>query len=401
MEREIYENPAQMGGVPQAQQRPATVGPGTQPRRFHPSSEKKHFPGPRPAQPGELSGAGVGEQWWADHGAQLADPGAMQQWWGQVQGMLGGPGLAEQFSPGALAQLGGPGAVQQWWGANQGQLAGPSAGQQLNAQLSPAMLADSRSAQAYDQFQGQPAGLDPYYDRARARSAGAINDQLAARGLHNSGKGVQALVDTDAALSAEQANREAQHHLATEQLRGQLAGQADSAQLGRAGMASQLAGQADQSGLARMGMGLSGAQAAGGEQLGRLQAGAGIAGMGQDAMLARLLGGAQMAGGTDSSFLDRFGAGLGGSAAAQGMQENRLQGMIENMLRQQALQQGILGNLQMGQIQGDYDMLGQSLESLMTGRSHQAGWGDSAAERSNNDVGIVGGLLSLINGGGK
>lgn len=85
-------------------------------------------------------------------------------------------------------------------------------------------------------------GLDPYYQRARERTAADVNKQIGARGMFGSSVGLDQLGNALGGLSAEQANREAQYALDRQRgqqsqtgLMGQLAGQAQAAQQGRIG----------------------------------------------------------------------------------------------------------------------------------------------------------------------
>lgn len=110
----------------------------------------------------------------------------------------------------------------------------------------------TRAADAYDTFKAGPQDFSPYYDRAKERTLGSMNDQAAARGAYGSSQTMNNLQDASVAIDAEQANREAQYNLQRAGVAGQLGASADQQGLNRFGMQGQLAGQADASEMNRM-----------------------------------------------------------------------------------------------------------------------------------------------------
>lgn len=125
-----------------------------------------------------------------------------------------GPGLQPGQGYNASFDISGPGAAESYWRGLQGKA--------FNAPVE--------------------ANLDPYYTRARERTANDMNKQLAARGQFGSSIGTGMLGDALGGLSAEQANREADYQLrrAASEMgwmggMGNLAGQAQAAQQGRIG----------------------------------------------------------------------------------------------------------------------------------------------------------------------
>jgi hypothetical protein len=107
--------------------------------------------------------------------------------------------------------------------------------------------ASNRADEFYQQFLGQipdfksDPGLQPYYDRAREKSAEDINRQMAARGMWGSSAAGGMIGEAMPDLGAEQANREAEYYLNLlgeqrnwQGLGGQLAGSADTSSRGKA-----------------------------------------------------------------------------------------------------------------------------------------------------------------------
>jgi hypothetical protein len=343
---------------------------------------------------GAFAAPGSGEQYWAgvqgNQGPQatafawqnaqnqLQGPSAVDNYWGQTQAGFGAPTESSQFQDWAQPQLQGPGAVQQYGAQALGQFGGPTASQgqyassagalqgptgseqyaqrtvpQLGQQTAseayfqqavPQFQNQPRNAQdAFNQFQGGPMGLDPYYEQAKARTVEDTNRGLAASGLLGSSYGAQAMTDSLGQLNAEQANREAEYRILEAKTRGdlargadigqtdffrtggQLAGQADNSRLAAMGLGGELMGQADQSRLSQeLGMGdlagmsdqtrlamlMGGADIAGGmssEQLARLGMGGDLAGQDDASWLARTMGGADVAAQADSGLLGRVG----------------------------------------------------------------------------------------------
>jgi len=106
----------------------------------------------------------------------------------------------------------------------------------------------SYSEQAYESGAG---GLIDPYARTQEKQARAMNNELAARGMYNSG----AALRSHAELGADVAAAEARDRIA-------LAGQADQARLGRTGAALDFVGAEEAAGRARSELGLRGAMSA-------------------------------------------------------------------------------------------------------------------------------------------
>lgn len=159
----------------------------------------------------------------------------------------------------------GPMNSQGYWDQNQGAVTGPT------------------SSQTYaTNFSGggplPPPNLDPYYERARGRTAEDVNRAYGARGMYNSGAALSGLSDAMTGLSAEQANREADYGLqydasrrAWDELGGNLAGQADQSAVNQFLAGSGAAGQLDMTGLQYTNTGADAAFAAQGAERARLQ----------------------------------------------------------------------------------------------------------------------------------
>lgn len=166
-----------------------------------------------------------------------------------------------------------PGVVEQLWQGNQGRFIDPGDAAQWYWQNQGAFDAPGQGEQFWNQVQGDLAsnapGYDAYFDRARERMAGGINDQLAARGAFGSSAGMDQVSQGLADLNAQQASREADYGLNRLGALGGLAFQAQNAQLGR------------------LGQGMGAAQASDVADLNRLTAGAGLAQAAQDARRQR------------------------------------------------------------------------------------------------------------------
>jgi len=145
----------------------------------------------------------------------------------------------------------GQGDNEQFVGQNVGQMAGPSASAGFNQQAQQFMQDGSASAAV-----NANPNFDQYYDRARERQAGAANDQMAARGGYGSSAGMDMMMQGQADINAQQANREADYRL-------QSAAQADTAQQGLYGLGANAATAADSAGVSRF---AAGANATAGSQ---------------------------------------------------------------------------------------------------------------------------------------
>lgn len=144
-----------------------------------------------------------------------------------------------------------PGEYEQWQQNQQGQFMGPSAGQTQNAGMQGYLGSQTNAQGVSNSLQAQP-NFDAFYDRARERQAGGMNDQMAARGGYGSSAGMDMMMQGQSDLNAQQANREADYMQAHQGQRITAAGQADSANAAQRGLGIQGASAADASGLARL-----------------------------------------------------------------------------------------------------------------------------------------------------
>lgn len=163
-------------------------------------------------------------------GWDFSSPGVAEQVFNNQQGRLTGPGMAGPAVSDALRALAGPGAGENFWTSVRGGANDLSASERL----------------------ASGPGLDPYYDRAREKALGALNDQFAARGGYGSSAATGRIGEVLTDLGAEQANREAEY------ARG-VAGQADQARMARLAGFGNLANNAQQMMMARTGAGLDAA----------------------------------------------------------------------------------------------------------------------------------------------
>jgi hypothetical protein len=145
-----------------------------------------------------------------------------------------------------------PGVFEQFQQNQQGRFTGPTASQGFNAGAMQGFMGTPTQSMQLS----QNPNFDAFYDRARERQAGSMNDQLAARGGYGSSAGLDMMMQGQADLNAQQANREADYL-------AQVAGQADQARAAQMGLGLGAAGQADTTGLARL--------RAGGEAAGQAQ----------------------------------------------------------------------------------------------------------------------------------
>lgn len=214
------------------------------------------WPGAHAADPNfDQSHPGQAEAAYSQHGQDFYAPSAMGQLWGSVSGM----------------NPSGPSTAGQYWRSVQGGQNTPTA-----------------ASGAYADFQhSTPANLGAAYDRAETTTSGAINDQLAARGLHGSSYGVGLIGSKVADLEAQRVKDEAQYGLQRAQLGGSLASSADQGALAKTlgyGSLAQAGGSGD---LSRLGLLAGVAGGADSQRLAALTAGESAANVAQGAKRAR------------------------------------------------------------------------------------------------------------------
>lgn len=272
---------------------PAPAAPAYSPAAMQP------WPAPHAADPGfDQSKPGQAEAAYAQHGNDFYSPSAMGKLWGSVSGM----------------DPNGPSTAGQYWSSVAGGQNTPMA-----------------ASGAYHDFEGStPANLDPAYARAEETTSGAINDQLAARGLHGSSYGVGLIGSKVADLEAQKVKDNAQYGLQRAQLGGSLASAADQGALAKT-----------------LGFG-SLAQAGGSADLSRLGLLAGVAG------------------GADSQRLAALTAGESAANVAQGAKRTRTQDYFGNIYQPSAMMTNEAGATGDNVLNSDQMMLEQ-LQALLMG----------------------------------
>lgn len=231
----------------------------------------------------------------------------------QTMGILGSQDFGN-LRPQLAAQTYGDQGLAYTQGATQGNQRAADA----SGYFQPELRAPSYSEQLYESGN---EGLNTFYERERQKRTEALENQLSAYGLFGSGETVEGLSELEAELGSQQARDMAG-----------LAGQADQARLGRAGMAGDLASSADQIGLGNIGAMQSAYGLASDEGLAKMQAllaGQGVAldagrlGLDADRVgLERMALGGDLAQGADAASLARI---MGGSDVARSGDASRFE----------------------------------------------------------------------------
>lgn len=308
----------------------------------------------------DLFQPGVLEQYQQQNQGRFTQPGEGSNFFGQTEGAYRAEGFGEKQFQQSQAQLGAQGQGEQFWQQIRGQMNQRSASEQMN----------------------QDPGLGAYYDRAKERTAGDINNQLAARGSFGSSAGVSQISDAMVGLEAERANREGDFR------QGQ-AQQADQQRMARLGLGGQMASGAQGLGMQRLGLGGQ------------------LAGQAQDQRMDRLGAGQQAASSVDQFGLGQAVAGANVAGAAQQATRNRAQDYFQNTMAAGGVGAGIIGG-GMGQQQAiDRQMfeaqiamaLGIPAEQLRQQQYNQQ-MGLATAGTVIQGVGVVGQIIASIAGGG-
>ena len=267
----------------------------------------------------DMSSPGVAEQYWQQQQGRYTQPGATQQQWGNAQGQYGRQGQAEAH-----------------WDQIKGGVGQPT----------------------YSEQTMKDPGLGGYYDRAKQRTLGSMNDQLAARGVYGTSAGADQVGMALTDLESQRANREADYAL-------------------------RQAGQADQARNAQM------------STFGGLAQGA------QGAMLNRLNSGMNAAGMADSSDLARLAQGMNAAATSQGLRRQRAQDYMQNLY---APTQGLMG-MNMGglgqMIGADQDLFGSILASALGQGQSAYGMAERDAQEHRGDMKMIMEMIGSFMGGGK
>lgn len=261
----------------------------------------------------------------------ITSRGAGENWWKNNRNRLNDPSLSEQNAAGATERLSGLTASEQFANQNRATFSGPTASQGEFASMG------QQGATALDQARGAMGDMpnfDAFYDRARERQAGGINDQLAARGGYGSSAGLDQLSQGMSDLNAAQANREADFAMSQVQQTLDAAGMSDTLNMQGQELRLTGAGQADIQQQGMLGLGLDAA----GQSDVNLQ--------GQQTGLADILLG------SDEANLGRFDAGLRGSTGAQNLKEGRV---------------GLGYDIQSGATRDFLNTLGPSLAAMIGG----------------------------------
>ncbi len=283
---------------------------------------------------------GVHEQWFQQNEGKFAEKGESDKFFQRTGEGYAQEGLGEKFASENAAALQQQGQGEQWWSKYGGGFNQASASEGLQ----------------------QDPGLGAYYDRAKTRTAGSINDQLAARGSFGSSAGMQQIGDAMVGLEAERANKEADY-------RAGIAGQADEARMTRMGLGGTFAGQAQD------------------RAQGRVAQGMGMASQAQNQMLDRTMAGQNAAGAVDAQNLNQLIAGGNASMGSQQMRTNRVQAGLDNRIRTSDIASSIIGG-GMNNIADNDQKLFEAMEALGMGAAAQnvnAGMLDAAIASGDMD----------------
>lgn len=295
----------------------------------------------------DMSGQGEYEQWFQQNEKKFGQQGLGDKFFQRTGEGYEQEGLGEKFAQDNAAALQQAGQGEQWWNKYGGSFNQPGASEQLQ----------------------QDPGLGAYYDRAKTRTAGSINDQLAARGGFGSSAGMAQISDAMVGLEAERSNKEADY-------RAGIAGQADEARMTRLGLGGAFAGQAQDRAQGRIGQGM------------------GMASQGQNQMLDRLMAGQNAAGGVDNSRLNQLIAGGNAAMGSQNIRTNRVQAGLDNRIRTGDIAAGVVGGGLQGVADNDQKMF-EAMESLgMGGAAQNMNWSAWDAAIASNDQDAVFALLS-------
>lgn len=266
---------------------------------------------------------GIHEQWFQQNEGKFAEKGQADQFFQRTGEGYAQEGLGEKFASDNAGMLQSMGQGEQWWNKYGGGFNQASASEGLQ----------------------QDPGLGAYYDRAKTRTAGSINDQLAARGSFGSSAGMQQIGDAMVGLEAERAGKEADY-------RAGIAGQADEARMTRMGLGGAFAGQAQD------------------RAQGRVAQGMGMASQAQNQMLDRMMGGQNAAGAVDAQNLNQLIAGGNASMSSQQMGQNRVQAGLDNRIRTSDIASSVIGG-GLNNIADNDQKLFEAMEALGMGGAAQ------------------------------
>lgn len=300
------------------------------------------------------------------------DPYAGQRFGGMSMGPIQQPQGFDMSSPGAAEQYFGmnqmrymaPGQGMQWWQNQGGQYGNQGAGEQHWDQVKGKFGGPTQSESYFKDYEQNLPEFGAYYDRAKERTMGDMNSQLAGRGAYGSSVGLDQLGQSVTDLEAHRANREADYMMNQARLGGQLAGQADSQRLAQLGLGGQMANQAQQLMLSRLG-----------------QAG-------------------QMAMGVDATDLSRLNAGMNAAMGAQGQRRTRGRDYMSDMFNPSQMLMGQVGGQLENLLRGDQDLLQQMIEAALGLGKERQGQDYRGQKQHREDFDQVMGVVGSFMGGG-
>ncbi len=216
--------------------------------------------------------------------------------------------------------------------------------------------------------QSNDPGLGAYYDRAKERTAGSMNSQLAAMGLLGSSVGANKMGDALSGLDADRANREADFVMRQNQMFGQMGSAADSQNQGQMGLGGQMSGNAQEMGMNRGQLSMNAAQ------------------------------------NVDTMDINRFNAGMNAAQSAQGARRERGQDMFGNVYGPAAAMAGMVGDAQNDVLANDAQYLDAAaaaelglVTDMQNTDRHNA---DRQKEDENHGLNAMGQIWGMGAGGG-
>ena len=188
--------------------------------------------------------------------------------------------------------------------------------------------------------------LDALYDRQREKTAGAMNDQLAARGGFGSSAGVNMIGDALSNIGAQQAAKEADYN-------ARIAQQADAARLNQ------------------------------------LQAYGGLAQQAQQGQLGRLGGAMSSFMGGDQTEITRLNAMMNAATQAQGLRRQRGQDYLGNLQSSQFPMMSIIGQGLQGMLAQDQALMDSATAAELGMLGERLAQDYRAQEQHRDDVGLA------------
>jgi hypothetical protein len=296
--------------------------------------------------PGALSGPGVGEQAYDQFGSGFFDPGRTEQ--------LAGQGLFDE-----------PGQREQYWNQVMGRFTGTE----------PTSNRAEEAYQAYQSgrpdFQKEP-GYGAYYEDAATRLQNRMDKTSAARGSYGSSVALGLQGDALAGLEADRARTEADYGL--RRLGEERAWMGLGGELGRGADISSLAGSQN--------------------ELSYLTGGAGIAGGAAGDELARQGLAVTAATAADGAELNRLAAGMNAAGMAQKLEEARMSGQLDNLIKVGSMLAGMSQEAYTAMIERELGLASGTLSGGIAGASSALNQGNFEQQSATAGLGDVGQFLS-------